>query len=254
MLSSFLKRTSSPSFLRSLAPLPRRGISLLVNDQFLSEEEKLIQKSAYDFASSELEPNAAEWDEKKHFPKDVYRRAAELGFAGIYIDEKYGGCGLGRLEASLIFEALASGDVGSSSYLSIHNMNAWMIDQFGNEHQKEKWLHKMCALDIFSSYCLTEPNSGSDAQAMKTTAKESGDYFIMNGTKAFISAGGASDLYLVMCKTGENEISCIAVEKDTPGLSFGKNESKMGWNVQPTRQVILEDAKIPKSNLIGVRG
>ena len=147
-----------------------------------------------------------------------------------------------------------TGCVGSSAYISIHNMCAWMIDQFGNEEQKERWLPELCTFDKFTSYCLTEPDSGSDAQAMKTFAKEDGEYFVLNGSKAFISGAGSTDLYLVMCKTGEKEVSCIAVEKGTPGLSFGKNEIKMGWNVQPTRLVILEDCKVPKANLIGKRG
>ncbi|TNV78618.1 hypothetical protein FGO68_gene784 [Halteria grandinella] len=231
-----------------------RSVSLLINDQNLEEDQRLIQKTAYEFAEQELAPNAAEWDENKHFPLDVYKKAAELGFAGIYVSEKYGGCGLGRLEATLIFEGLSTGCVGSSAYISIHNMCAWMIDQFGNEEQKQRWLPEMCLFEKFSSYCLTEPDSGSDAQAMKTFAKEEGDYFVLNGSKAFISAAGASDYYLIMCKTGEKEVSCILVEKGTPGLSFGKNEFKMGWNVQPTRLVILEDCKVPKGNLIGSRG
>lgn len=171
---------------------------------------------------------------------------------GIYVNEKYGGSGLGRLEASLIFEGLATGCVGSSAYISIHNMCCWMIDTYGTEEQKIEWLPKLTTLEYNSSYCLTEPNSGSDALALKTTAKEEGDYYILNGTKAFIS--GKSDLYLIMCRTGEKEISCIAVQGDTPGLSLGKNEEKMGWNVQPTQMVILENCKVPKKNIIGKPG
>jgi isobutyryl-CoA dehydrogenase len=161
---------------------------------------------------------------------DVYKKAADLGFAGIYVDEKYGGCGLGRLEATLIFEGLSTGCVPSSAYISIHNMCAWMIDQFGNEEQKERWLPELCTFEKFTSYCLTEPDSGSDAQAMKTFAREDGDYYVLNGSKAFISGAGSTDMYLIMCKTGEKEVSCIVVEKGTPGLSFGKNEIKVRSN------------------------
>lgn len=171
---------------------------------------------------------------------------------GIYVSDKYGGSGLGRLEASLIFEGLATGCVGSSAYISIHNMNSWIIDTYGSEEQKAKWLPRMTSLEISSSYCLTEPNSGSDALAMRTTAKLEGDHYVLNGTKAFIS--GNADIFLVMCRTGEKEISCIAVEKGAKGLSLGKNEHKMGWNVQPTQMVIFEDCKVPAENLIGKKG
>lgn len=177
-----------------------------------------------------------------------------MGFSSVYINEESGGSGLGRLEASLIFEGLATGDVGFSAYLSIHNMCLWIIDQFGNEEQKKLWLEKLISMEFFSSYCLTEPESGSDSAGMKTTAVEKGDDFILNGSKAFISAGGHSELYLVMCKTGEKEISCIAVDKSAKGLSFGKNEKKMGWNMQPTAMVIMEDCVVNKRNLIGKRG
>jgi len=167
------------------------------------------------------------------------------------VGEEYGGCGLGRLEASLIFEALATGCVGSSAYISIHNMCAWMIDTHGSTELKEKYLRKMCAFELFSSYCLTEPDSGSDAQAMKSFAKDMGDHFVLNGSKAFISGAGSSDLYLVMCKTGDKEVSCLLLEKGMKGLSFGANEHKMGWNCQPTRVVSFDDVKVPKENVIG---
>lgn len=225
-----------------------------MNSQNLTEEQKMIQESAYNFSKTHLAPNAAEWDEKKHFPKDVIKEAADYGFAGIYVRDDIGGVGLGRLEASLIFEALATGCVGTSAYISIHNMVAWMIDNYGNEEQRKKFLPDMLTFDKFSSYCLTEPNSGSDAIAMKSFAEDKGDHFLLNGSKAFISGGGESDLYLVMCKTGEKEVSCLIVEKGTKGLGFGKNEIKMGWNVQPTRAVIFEDCKVPKENLLGNRG
>ncbi|CAI2371294.1 unnamed protein product [Moneuplotes crassus] len=232
----------------------KRSISLLVNSNGLNEEQRMIQEAAMSFSETLLMPNAAEWDEKKHFPKDVIKEAADYGFAGIYVKEDVGGVNLGRKEASLIFEALSTGCVGTSAYISIHNMCAWMIDVYGNEDQRQKYLPSMTTFDLFGSYCLTEPNSGSDAIAMKSTAEDKGDYFLLNGEKAFISGAGDSDVFLVMAKTGEKEISCLIVDGDTEGLKFGKNETKMGWNVQPTRAVIFEDCKIPKENLLGSRG
>jgi alkylation response protein AidB-like acyl-CoA dehydrogenase len=250
-----LNRTFKSVTKHSLFKFPSRNINMYMDANGLTEEQKSIQESAYNFAKNELYPHAKEWDEKKIFPKDVYKKAAELGFAAIYVNEKYGGSALGRLEASLIFEGLSTGCVGSSAYLSIHNMCCWMIDEYGTEEQKEKWLPHMSTLDSFASYCLTEPNSGSDAMSLKTSAVSDGDDFILNGTKAFIS--GDSDIFLVMCRTGEKEISCIAVERKEAfgkGLSFGKNESKMGWNVQPTQMVIFEQCRVPKRNLIGKLG
>lgn len=235
----------------------KRNINMLMDSTMLSEDQKTIQESAYKFADNELFPHAKEWDEKKIFPKDVYRKAAELGFAGIYVDEKYGGSGLNRLEASLIFEGLSTGCVGSSAYLSIHNMCAWMLDEYASEEIKKKYIPAMTTLDMFASYCLTEPNSGSDAMAMRTTAKlqPDGDY-ILNGTKQFIS--GDSDIYMVMCRTGEKEISCFALERaenvKKGTLSFGKQEQKMGWNVQPTQMVIFDNCVVPKENLVGKLG
>ena len=213
----------------------------------------MIQQMAYDFSEKEFKPKAAEWDETKHFPVDVYKKAAELGFAGIYVSEDFGGVGLQRLEASLIFEALATGCVGSSAYLSIHNMCAWMIDTYGNKDQKEKYLPDMCEMEKISSYCLTEPNSGSDAVSMKTTAVDKGSHYVVNGSKAFISGAGAADIYIVMLKI-EGEVTCMLLEKGMEGLSFGKNEEKMGWNVQPTKLVIMEDCIVPKENIIGKIG
>mmetsp|Transcript_16011 Transcript_16011/g.18598 ORF Transcript_16011/g.18598 Transcript_16011/m.18598 type:complete len:319 (+) Transcript_16011:48-1004(+) len=237
-----------------LSMTSKRSVSLLVNSNNLTEEQGMIQDVAMNFSKTNLMPNAAEWDEKKHFPKDVMKQAAGCGFAGIYVNEDVGGSGLGRLEASLIFEALSTGCVGSSSYISIHNMCAWMIDTYGTKEQRQKYLPQMCVFDLFSSYCLTEPNSGSDAIGMKSFAVDKGDHFVLNGSKAFISNAGESDLYLVMCKTGEKEVSCLILEKGMKGLGFGKNEIKMGWNVQPTRAVIFEDCKVPKANLLGKRG
>lgn len=171
----------------SLVKPTSRSVSLFVNSQNLTEEQVMIQESAYHFSKTHLLPNAAEWDEKKHFPKDVIKEAADMGFAGIYVKEDVGGVGLGRIEASLIFEALSTGCVGTSAYISIHNMCAWMIDVYGTEEQRQKYLPDMCTFDTFSSYCLTEPNSGSDANAMKSFAEDKGDHYILNGEKAFIS-------------------------------------------------------------------
>jgi alkylation response protein AidB-like acyl-CoA dehydrogenase len=210
---------------------------------------------AYGFAQEKLEPKASEWDKTKEFPVDVYREAADLGFGGIYVSEEYGGCGLGRLEASLIFEALSTGCVGSSAYISIHNMVAWMIDSYGSIEQKERFLNRLTSMELLSSYCLTEPDSGSDAQAMKSFAEDKGDHFVLNGSKAFISgAGTPGQLYLVMCKTGPNEVSSLILEDGMEGLSYGANEQKMGWNVQPTRSLNFDDIVVPKENLLGKRG
>lgn len=177
---------------------------------------------AYGFAQEELEPKAAEWDKTKEFPIDVYRKGADLGFGGIYVSEEYGGCGLGRLEASLIFEALSTGCAGSSAYISIHNMVAWMIDSYGNKEQKDKYLNKLTSMELLSSYCLTEPDSGSDAQAMKSFAEDKGDHFVLNGSKAFISAAGTpGQMYLVMVKTGPKEVSSLILEDGMEGLTFG---------------------------------
>jgi alkylation response protein AidB-like acyl-CoA dehydrogenase len=250
-----IHRTCSLNTQKRFFQFPIKHINMFMDSNGLTEEQKTIQESAYNFAKNEFYPHAKEWDEKKIFPKDVYKKAAELGFAAIYVNEKFGGSALGRLEASLIFEGLATGCVGSSAYISIHNMCCWMIDEYGNEEQKEKWLPAMSSLDMFASYCLTEPNSGSDAMSLKTSAVSDGDDFIINGTKQFIS--GDSDIFLVMCRTAEKEISCIAVERKEAfgkGLSFGKNESKMGWNVQPTQMVIFENLRVPKRNIIGKLG
>lgn len=244
----------SNTALKTIFKAPKRSVSLLVNSQHLTEEQVMIQEAAMSFAQNSLLPNAAEWDEKKHFPKDVIREAAQMGFASIYVSDKWGGVGLGRLEASLIFEALSTGCVGTAAYISIHNMCAFMIESYGSEALKEKYLHRMSAFDIFSSYCLTEPHSGSDSKAMRSMAVDKGDHFVLNGEKTFISGAGESDIYLVMCRTGDDEISCLLVEKDMPGVKFGKNEHKMGWNVQPTRATFFEDVKVPKENLIGERG
>lgn len=223
----------------------------------LNEEQCAIQEMAQDFARDKIAPFALEWDEKEHFPVDVMREAAALGMGGIYVRDDVGGTGLGRLDAALIFEALSTGCPAVSAFISIHNMASWMIDRFGTEEQRQKWLPSMMTMDLIASYCLTEPSAGSDAAALKTKAVRDGDDFVLNGSKQFISGAGTSDLYLVMARTGgegAGGVSCFLVPKDGPGVSFGANEKKMGWKAQPTRTVILEDARIPAKNMIGEEG
>lgn len=226
-------------------------------DFALSEEQEAIQEMARRFAADELAPHAAEWDEKKHFPVDVIKQSAELGLAGIYTREDVGGSGLGRLDAALIFEALSEGCTSTAAYISIHNMCSWMIDRFGNEELRQKYCPQLASMDLIASYCLTEPGSGSDAAALKTKAVKDGDEYILNGSKAFISGAGSSDLYVVMVRTGgegPKGISTVVVEKGTSGLSFGAQERKMGWHSQPTAIVNFEDCRIPASNLVGDEG
>ena len=226
-------------------------------DFALSEEQLAIAEMARDFADENLAPKAMEWDETGHFPIDVVRSVGELGLAGIYVKEDVGGSGLGRLDATLVFEGLAYGCPSIAAFISIHNMCAWMIDSFGTEEQRQKWLPKMCTMETLASYCLTEPGSGSDAAALKTKAERDGNQWKMNGAKAFISGGGHSDLYVVMARTGADGpkgISAMLVEDGTPGLSFGANERKMGWKAQPTAQVQFDDCKVPADHLLGEEG
>ncbi|PGH57634.1 acyl-CoA dehydrogenase [Azospirillum palustre] len=223
----------------------------------LTEDQVAIRDMALSFARDELAPNAVEWDQKKHFPIDTLRAAGALGMGGIYVSEDHGGSALSRFDAVVIFEALSQGCPTIASYISIHNMVAGMVDNFGSDEQKAHWLPKLCTMDWLASYCLTEANAGSDAAALRTRAVRDGDSYVLNGAKQFISGAGSSDLYLVMARTGEDGpggISAFLVPKDTPGLSFGANEHKMGWNAQPTRAVILEDARIPASALLGQEG
>ena len=223
-------------------------------DFSLSEEQCAIQEAARAFSDAELAPNAARWDEEKHFPVDVLRQAAALGLAAIYVREDVGGSGLGRVEAALVFEALARGCVSTAAFLSIHNMCGWMVDRYGSEALRQAWLPRLASLEAVASYCLTEPGSGSDAASLRTTARRDGDDYVLNGSKAFISGGGVSDVYLVMCRTGAEGpkgISTILVEKGTPGLSFGAQEKKLGWNSQPTAMVQFDDCRVPASNLVG---
>lgn len=226
-------------------------------DFALTEEQEAIQEMARRFAADELKPHAAEWDEHKHFPVDVIKKSAELGLAGIYTREDVGGSGLGRLDAALIFEALSEGCTSTAAFISIHNMCCWMIDSFGSEELRQKYCPKLTSMEMIASYCLTEPGSGSDAAALKTKAVKDGDHYVLNGSKAFISGAGTSDLYVVMVRTGEDGpkgVSTVLVEKDTPGISFGAQERKMGWHSQPTAIVTFEDCRIPVSNRVGDEG
>lgn len=223
----------------------------------LNEEQRAIQEMTAGFAADRVAPFALEWDKERHFPADVIRETGALGLGGIYISEDVGGSGLGRLDAVLIFEALAAACPGFSSMISIHNMSAWMIDTFGSEEQRQRFLPKMTSFELLASYCLTEPGAGSDAAALRTKAVKDGDHYVLNGTKQFISGAGASDIYVVMARTGQDGpkgISTFVIEKDTPGLSFGPSESKMGWHMQPTRQVIFEDCRVPAENLLSGEG
>ena len=226
-------------------------------DFALTEEQLAIQDMARGFADDALAPHALEWDETGHFPADVVRSTGELGLAGIYVSEDVGGSGLGRLDAVLIFEALAHGCPSIGSFISIHNMVAWMIDRFGTEEQRQTWVPKMCAMEIMGSYCLTEPGSGSDAAALRTKAALDGNQWKLNGTKAFISGAGHTDLYLAMCRTGDDSpkgVSAMLIEDGTEGLSFGAEERKMGWRAQPTAQVQFDDCKVPADHLLGEEG
>ncbi|WP_193175178.1 acyl-CoA dehydrogenase family protein [Oricola nitratireducens] len=223
----------------------------------LSEEQRAIQEMARAFADDNLASNAIEWDETGHFPEDVVRSVGELGLAGIYVREDVGGSGLGRLDAALIFEALAHGCPSIGSFISIHNMVAWMIDRFGTGEQRQTWLPKLCSMELIASYCLTEPGAGSDAASLRTRAEADGNGWKLNGTKAFISGGGFSDLYLAMVRTGGDGpkgVSAVLVENGTPGLCFGANERKMGWKAQPTAEVQFNDCKIPADHLLGEEG
>ena len=223
----------------------------------LSEEQRAIQDMARAFARDEMMPHAKEWDENSTFPVETLRKAAALGFGGIYVKDDVGGSALTRLDATIIFEELAQGCTSTAAYISIHNMAAWMIDAYGNDTQRRKWLPKLCSMELLASYCLTEPGSGSDAAALRTRAVRDGDHYVLNGQKQFISGAGKGDLYVVMVRTGNDGpggISMLVVEGDTPGLSYGVNERKMGWNAQPTRAVIFENARVPVANRLGDEG
>lgn len=223
----------------------------------LTEEQQAFQDVARQFAADELAPFAAEWDRDAFFPVATLRKAAALGFAGIYVREDVGGSALTRLDAALIFEALSEGCTSTAAFLSIHNMASWMIDRFGTDAQRQEWLPRLTPMELIASYCLTEPSSGSDAASLKTKAVREGDHYVLNGSKAFISGAGTSDIYVCMVRTGEagpKGVSCLVVEKGMPGLSFGATERKMGWNSQPTAQVIFEDVRVQVANRIGAEG
>ncbi|WP_063046712.1 acyl-CoA dehydrogenase family protein [Nocardia pseudovaccinii] len=223
----------------------------------LNDDERAITEMARDFADEYLAPNALEWDEQKHFPVDVLRKAGSLGMGGIYIGEDVGGSGLRRLDAVRIFEQLATGCPAIAAYISIHNMVGWMIDNYGNAEQRNHWLPRLTSMEWLGSYALTEPGVGSDAAALSTKAVRDGDDYLLTGVKQFISGAGSTDVYVIMARTGDagaRGISAFIVPADTPGISFGANEKKMGWNAQPTRQVILDNARVPAANMLGVEG
>ncbi len=223
----------------------------------LSEEQRAFQDMARQFAAEQMAPHAAAWDEACEFPVATLRAGAELGFGGIYIGEEHGGAGLSRLDAAIIFEELAAGCTSTAAYISIHNMVAWMIDAFATDEQRARWLPRLASMEWLSSYCLTEPGAGSDAANLVTRAERRGDSYVLNGSKAFISGAGSSDLYACMVRTGgagPHGISCIVVERDAPGLSFGKQEKKLGWHSQPTAMVNFEACAVPAANRVGAEG
>ena len=223
----------------------------------LTEEQLAIQEVAQRFTADNITPHAGEWDQASHFPVDVIKQSVQLGFGAIYVSEEAGGIGLGRLEAALIMEAMAYGCPATSSFISIHNMAAWMIDRFGGEELKGRYLPELVTMDKIASYALTEPGSGSDAAGLKTSARLDGDHYVLNGTKQFISGAGFNDVYVTMVRTGEHKtkgITCLVIDKDTPGVSFGKPEKKLGWNASPTAQLIFEDARVPVANRVGPEG
>ena len=226
-------------------------------DFTLTEDQRAFQATAAQFARDAMMPCAADWDENETFPVATLREAAALGFGGIYVKDDVGGSELTRLDAAIIFEELAQGCTSTAAYISIHNMAAWMIDAFGSDAQRRRLLPKLCTMEHFASYCLTEPGAGSDAASLSTRARRDGDHYVVDGSKAFIAGGGNSDIYVCMVRTGgagPKGISCIAVEKGTPGLTFGAREKKLGWKSQPTAMVMFENCRVPLENLIGSEG
>ncbi len=223
----------------------------------LTEDQIAIQDMARKFTADRITPFAAQWDEEHHYPVDVWKAAGELGFGAIYIPEENGGIGLGRLEAALIMEAMAYGCPATSAYISIHNMATWMIDSFGSAELRARFMPELLSMEKIASYCLTEPGSGSDAAALKTSARLDGDHYVLNGTKQFISGAGYNDVYVAMARTSDNGakgVSCFVIEKGAPGLNFGAPEKKLGWNASPTAQVIFEDCRVPVENRVGAEG
>lgn len=229
----------------------------------LTEDQLAIQEMAQRFTADNITPNAGKWDEEHHFPRDVVQAAGELGFGAIYISEEMGGIGLGRLESALIFEALSYGCPSTAAFISVHNMASWIIDKFGGDEIKQRYLPQLVGMEKLGSYCLTEPSSGSDAAALRTTARLEGDHYVVNGTKQFITGGGLNDFYVTMVRTGEANsgvgggskgISCLVIEKDQEGVSFGAPEKKLGWNSSPTAQVMFDNVKVPVENRVGAEG
>jgi alkylation response protein AidB-like acyl-CoA dehydrogenase len=223
----------------------------------LTDDQLAIQDMARKFTADRITPHAAKWDEEKHFPRDVVREAGELGFGAIYISEEMGGINLGRLESALIFEALSYGCPSTAAFISVHNMASWLIDKFGGDEIKQRYLPQMVGMEKLGSYCLTEPSSGSDAAALKTTARLEGDHYVVSGTKQFITGGGVNDFYVTMVRTSDNGakgISCLVIEKDQLGVSFGAKEKKLGWNSSPTAQVSFDNVIVPVENRVGAEG
>lgn len=226
-------------------------------DFSLNEEQRAFQEVARGFAAEHMAPHAAEWDEGNVFPEDTLRRAAELGFGGLFVAEQLGGAGLSRTDAAVVFEELAAACPSTAAYVSIHNMAGWIIYTFGDDEQRERWVPPLASMEKFASYCLTEPGAGSDAAALATRAARDGDDYVVNGSKAFISGGGRSDIYVCMVRTGEagaDGISTVVIEAGTPGLDFGKQERKLGWHSQPTAAVVFQNCRVPRSNRIGGEG
>lgn len=226
-------------------------------DFALTEEQIAFQDSARDFASSELAPRAAEWDEEEIFPLEVIRRSGEMGFLGLYTPEAYGGLGLPRLDSAIIFEELAAGCTSTAAYLTIHNMVAWMIASFGSPELAQRWVPRMVSGELLGSYCLTEPGAGSDAASLKTRAERKGDHYVLNGSKMFISGAGSTQVLVVMARTGgpgPKGVSAFVVPADAAGVQYGKKEKKMGWNSQPTRAITFDNVEIPASNRLGEEG
>ncbi len=222
-----------------------------------TDEQLAIKQMAKDFADNEMAPYAEKWDTDSIFPYETLKKAAALGLAGIYTREDIGGSNLSRLDAALVFEELSTACIPTAAFMSIHNMVTGLLDAYASEELRAKWGSRLTKMEVLASYCLTEPSSGSDAAALRTTAVKEGDHYILNGSKAFISGGSVSDVYFCMVRTGDSShhgISCILVEKDTPGLSFGKKEEKMGWHSSPTTMVFFENCKVPVSNLVGEEG
>lgn len=223
----------------------------------LNDDQRAFQEAARQFAATELAPHAAQWDAEAFFPVDVIRKAGELGFCGIYSPEEAGGMGLSRLDAHLIFEQLAYGCTSTAAFITIHNMATWMVTSFGHEALVQEWGPALCSGEKIASYCLTEPNAGSDAASLKTSAQLEGDYYLLNGSKCFISGAGSTDVLVVMARTGEpgaKGVSCFLVEANSDGISYGRKEDKMGWNCQPTRTISFDQVKVPRSHLVGQEG